>query len=248
MKALKPNAILRVFKRPRVFLPVIHTPTLQEALSSVEVAIEAGADGVILINQGMTVKAIMGDLLPRLPLLAGYPGMWTGLNALSYTPEEAVGLAALYGIDGVWSDDAGVDHRTADERYAAGSTFLETRNRHNWGGLYFGGTAFKTQTEVELADLAETARAAMGFVDVVTTSGRGTGVAAQLSKVRAIREAIGNHPMALASGVTPENVHQYLPYVDAYLVATGIGSDFGVLDPERTRALAEAIHGWAPGP
>ena len=49
---------------------------------------------------------------------------------------------------------------------------------------------------------------------------------------------------SLASGVTPDNVGDYLPYVDAYLVATGIEEEFGVLDPARTKALADKVHGW----
>ena len=35
----------------------------------------------------------------------------------------------------------------------------------------------------------------------------------------------------------------HLPYVEAYLVATGIEEQFGVLDPVRTNDLAEQIHG-----
>lgn len=55
-------------------------------------------------------------------------------------------------------------------------------------------------------------------------------------------------PIALASGVTPENVDAYLPFVDAYLVATGISLDFEHLDASRTRALVERVHdGPEPG-
>ena len=51
--------------------------------------------------------------------------------------------------------------------------------------------------------------------------------------------------LALASGVTADNVGAYLPYVDAYLVGTGIERALGVLDPLAVRALADAIHAWA---
>ena len=81
-------------------------------------------------------------------------------------------------------------------------------------------------------------------MEVVCTSGRRTGVAADVPKVRIMREAIPDVPLALASGVTPENVDGFLPYVEAYLVATGIEERFGVLDPARTKALADKIHGF----
>jgi hypothetical protein len=46
--------------------------------------------------------------------------------------------------------------------------------------------------------------------------------------------------------VTPENVYGLLPYVSAYLVATGIetGLYSGVLIPSRTKILSDKIHRW----
>jgi hypothetical protein len=53
----------------------------------------------------------------------------------------------------------------------------------------------------------------------------------------------------LASGVSPENVSGFLPYVDAYLVASEIETEkySGILVPERTRSLADRIHEWNAG-
>lgn len=58
-----------------------------------------------------------------------------------------------------------------------------------------------------------------------------------------MREAVDEHRLAVASGVTPENVQDYLPYVDDFLVATGISKNFHTLDPEKARELAGIIHG-----
>jgi predicted TIM-barrel enzyme len=88
--------------------------------------------------------------------------------------------------------------------------------------------------------------AAAQGVHVVTTSGPATGSPALVSKVQVMRAALGDHALALASGITPENVRIYLPYVDAYLVASGIERSFGEFDPARLRALAELIHGHQP--
>ena len=61
-----------------------------------------------------------------------------------------------------------------------------------------------------------------------------------------MRSGAGTHPLALASGVSPENVDGFLPYVDAYLVASEIETAkySGILVPERTKLLAKKIHGW----
>jgi hypothetical protein len=227
----------------RALLPVLHLPFGPTGLfQSVEVARAAGCDGVFLINQGMSTD----ELLAQLPLVKEeHPDLWLGVNLLGYDPAEIVRMPEAVLLDGLWSDDAGVD--AMDERAAAAERqrWLTAREETGWKGLYFGGTAFKTQAPVPPSMLGEVGRRAATFVDVVTTSGPGTGRAASLDKVRQLREALGDHPLALASGVTPENVPEMLPYVDAYLVATGIESQFGRLDPARTRALADLIHGGA---
>src|SRR5438477_29238 len=83
--------------------------------------------------------------------------------------------------------------------------------------------------------LAAAARAAAASMDVVTTSGPGTGQAAAPDKLRRMKEALGVTPLAIASGVTPENVGGYLPWVDCFLVATGISRTFEEFDPGRVR-------------
>ncbi|MEM6422211.1 MAG: adenine phosphoribosyltransferase, partial [Pseudomonadota bacterium] len=74
--------------------------------------------------------------------------------------------------------------------------------------------------------------------DVVTTSGVATGQEAALDKIAAFREGAGDRPLALASGVTPENAAQYRA-VDAFMVATGINrsGDFYTIDPAQLTAL-----------
>lgn len=120
--------------------------------------------------------------------------------------------------------------------------FNDARKILGWNGLWFAGTAFKYQKEVR--DLAQVAKLAKKFSDVITTSGDRTGNPPSVEKLRIIREAIGNHPLANASGTTPENVHLMKPYIDCFLVASGIlkPGSFTEFDPPRVRDMALAIH------
>lgn len=52
---------------------------------------------------------------------------------------------------------------------------------------------------------------------------------------------IWKHPMGLASGITAENVSSFLPYVDCFLVATGISRDFHNLDESKVKQLVDLI-------
>jgi len=116
---------------------------------------------------------------------------------------------------------------------------LESQMRHGWQGLYFGGVAFKYQRSVD--DLQMAASTARDYMSVVTTSGPGTGAAARVEKIRTMKLGLRDYPLAIASGITPDNVGDYLPYSDCYLVATGISRSFEDLDPLLTRRLVEIV-------
>jgi len=232
----------RSFKMPGpVVLPVIHVRDSEQTAGNVQIAIEEGAQGVFLINHDFGHE----DLLPVIAdIRSRYPGLWLGVNFLAVTGAKAFPVLAALArdgspIDAYWGDDARIDERggaqvEADEIAAA-------RGACGWQGLYFGGTAFKKQREVAPADYEAAARAACGYMDAVTTSGVATGHSADLSKIEAFRAGIGDHALALASGVTAENAADYAPLVDAFLVATGINleGDFYNIDRARLARLVK---------
>ena len=237
------NALERVFGRTKVVLPVIHPITESIALSSIATAVECGADGIFLIDQGMSVT----DLLCFIPKVHSlFPDLWIGVNFLGRYLNDTFYLVRNMPVKGIWSDNAQVNEHL--EQQVAPEDFRRVRLEAQWPGLYFGGVAFKYQRPVADEDLPIAADKARPFMDVITTSGDGTGISAPVNKVRAMRLGCGAHPMGLASGVDPENVLDFLPYVDAFLVATGIETAkySGILVPEKTKSLVEAVHNWAP--
>ena len=44
--------------------------------------------------------------------------------------------------------------------------------------------------------------------------------------------------LAIASGISSENIGQFLPFIDLYLVSTSISINFHELDESKVRALA----------
>jgi predicted TIM-barrel enzyme len=129
-----------------------------------------------------------------------------------------------------------------DERKAVQSEaeeIADVRAASGWSGMYFGGTAFKQQRPVEPSEYERSAEIALPFMDVVTTSGPATGREADGRKIEDFRRGLGDAPLALASGITPENAERYGRDVDCFLVATGIAppGDFYSIDPARLDAL-----------
>jgi len=215
-------------------LPVIHVTDEAQALEQALIATAAGADGIWLINHEIEAPELWRVFEA---VRQNDPGFWIGLNFLDLHPIEAMHRMTEL-VDGLWVDDGGIRVHGPTAQAEAVWRLKESKG---WEGQLFGGVAFKGQPAVR--DAAEAAKAAVPIMDVVTTSGTSTGVAAAVDKISWMKAALGDSPLAIASGITPENVLEYVAYVDYFLVATGISRDFHHLDPEKTAALATILHG-----
>lgn len=229
----------KLFKSPGpVVLPVIHVLDTARTLENVRVLAGEGAAGCFLINHDFGIE-------PFEPIICGvreaFPALWMGVNFLAVTGRDAfpvLGRLEQYGcmVDGYWADDARISERAQSQHEA--DVIDATRASSGWSGLYFGGTAFKKQREVDPSDYQQAAQNACAHMDVITTSGVATGKEADLSKIEAFRAGIGERPLALASGITPDNAPAYAD-VDCFMVATGINHDgnFYDIDPARLKRL-----------
>lgn len=219
--------------------PVIHVLDAAQALRNLDIVDAAGCPGVFLINHDFAME-------PFLPILrqirAARPDLWLGVNFLDQPGSVAFPILGQMARDGLhiqayWADDARIDERS--DRQTQAQDIRRARSDSGWNGLYLGGVAFKKQRPVPDNRLTEAARLALPFVDVITTSGIATGHEADLAKIETFRAAVGDAPLALASGITPENAGRYCGLVNLFLVATGINypGDFYNIDPDRLDAL-----------
>lgn len=226
----------KVFRRRHAILPVIHVKDEEQALRNADIARRAGCDGVFLINHTISHEILLSV---HHAVVREHSEWWVGVNCLGLVPEDVFQIISS-DVAGVWAGCALI-REDQDEQPAAVNTRAKQVDS-GWRGLYFGGVAFKYQRQVRDYGLA--ARRAMPYMDVVTTSGSGTGEAASVSKIAEMKKALGAFPLAIASGITPENVVDYLPVADCFLVATGIAKSFSDLDPRRVRALMEVVRGY----
>lgn len=232
----------KLFKSPGpVVTPVVHVLDTSQAMRAVETVVRAGAAGVFLINHDFEEER----LLPIIQeVRAEMPSLWLGVNFLAVTGREAFPmLGALENdgcmVDAYWADNARMDEREAVQREA--DDIADIRAASGWSGMYFGGTAFKAQRPVAPSQYQRSAEIALPYMDVVTTSGPATGLEADETKIDDFRRGIGDAPLALASGITPENAARYGREVDCFLVATGIAppGDFYSIDLARLNALLD---------
>ena len=227
--------------------PVVHIKDPDTARGQGALCLSHGADGVYLIDHSGRVDTIWETLRK---LRADCPGSFVGVNLLGHSTDKVYELigdtfegegAALL-PDAVWADN--VENNLEDP-----TAFLQRKNREERlkNILLLGGISFKytmTFSEDPAAAAAEVARL-RDAVDVVTTSGAGTGTAPTVEKLRAVKEAAGDKPVAVASGISAGNIRGYAGFVDQILVATSIETSpySGIFDEQKLKELIKKAHG-----
>jgi predicted TIM-barrel enzyme len=140
----------------------------------------------------------------------------------------------------MWSDNAGL-REAGDDKDAVFLKNMRTRTLTGKSLQYFGGVEFKYQRQPKEKDLEWVYERAKELVDVITTSGPGTGKEIGIEKLKRIRDAVGNHPIAVASGVNESNKRAIEKYADYLLVASSITDPATELIlPEKLKRLIHA--------
>ena len=82
-----------------------------------------------------------------------------------------------------------------------------------------------------------------GLADALIVSGTGTGLAADRSDLEAVRAVCPSAKVLLGSGVRLDNLGDYLPLADGFIVGSSLKRDgrlYGPVDVKRVAALAKA--------
>lgn len=209
-------------------LPVIHYESDEQAVRNAEVAFEAGCAGIFLIHMdaGDDKNALLAPIARFIK--RRWPDKLVGINYLGKDPADAVCANIQDGLDMTWTD-AQLTHSKASPWDSAER--VRAAQAENPKHLVFAGVAFKHQRHEPQPEQAAVRAHEFGFVP--TTSGSATGVAAEVGKIESMRRALGDAPLAIASGVTPENAREFAPHLSHVLVATGVSESFYEFDFEK---------------
>lgn len=207
--------------------PVIHYLDRATALEEVNVARNCGAHGVFLISHRGNDAELVAVSAEAKRL---HPDFRIGINLLSESPLHACNKADDHRLDMVWADDMGIDS-------GGGNAMAESLSRFARAFpsiQLFASVAFKYRPHEPNPPLAASIAQRLGFIP--TTSGSATGSAPDVRKIIDMSVAT-NGQLAIASGMTPENVGSYAPYLSHILVSTGVGLDEYRIDPQRLTLL-----------
>lgn len=227
----------------KVFLPVVHLyDDAEHNLASATAAFNGGADGVFLIDHNEEPGSYAKRLLYNYAQIREHhQHRWIGLNFLGYPLTEAY-TRLPRDANGLWADNAGIVERDNVIHTSTAETFKHFRSVRTCGNnvVYFGGVAFKGQRPV--TNLKAVVESAAPLVDIITTSGTSTGLPPSLEKVAQMHSFLPPEtPLALASGITPENVRQYREFADCFLVSSSLVDDNDRIIEARVREFAHML-------
>lgn len=200
-------------------IPVIHMINENQVLTNVKTCLSCGVEKVFIINHQSSSEELI-RCAKRVK--ETYPKLWVGINMLDKFIEDAI--LYEFGFDGLWCDQ---------------SIKLEDYRHRKFEGMLFTGLAFKYQPQPKDIELA--CKESILTSDVSTTSGPGTGRAANIAKILELREHLGDHPMAIASGVSVDNVDLYKGIVNYLLVASSITSASEVIYKDKLLELQSML-------
>lgn len=216
-----------------VVFPVIHYTSDDVSMRNAEIVIGESCPGLFLIEMSGR-DHLLPDIAKRIK--ERWPHLAIGLNNLSKDAYWSLDTNIDLGLDMTWVDNCGVLGGEDAERGDSGHTLVaEIEDRMVPSHSFFAAVAFKYQ---KLAPKPlDSARRVADLGWIVTTSGDATGSAPAVDKITSMKRAIGDRPLAVASGITPDNIRSFGGCIDYALVATGIGADFWNIDAQKLRSL-----------
>lgn len=231
-------------------LPVIHLQSNEQAVEAAGVASDEGVGGVFIIDHKPSTKCNTDILLGAAKAVReSFPQLWVGVNCLEKDSVEAL---KTFGkepwIQGIWNDNAlrwasfaRVDMNGLNALHTYGELINEQRELENASTVFFGGLAMKGPGYIEDPFAAAAyVEYAQRYVDVVTTSGPGTGHPSPMERLRQIKAAVEEGgKIAVASGVDAANLAGHLEFADYVLLASSIEREqwSGIISREKLRRV-----------
>ena len=270
--APKPHAIEAIFGRRRVVIGVVHLPplpgaphdlgrpmaeTMAAALADARAYAAGGVDGLIVENHGDIPFAKPQDLGPEtaaaMAVIADAVRRETrlpiGINVLANAPMQALAVAKAAGALFIRVNQF-ANAYVANEGFMEGRAGEAMRYRariHAREVRVFADVHVKHGAHAITADrsLAELARDVEFFdADVAIATGQRTGDSASMEELCAI--AAGTTlPVAVGSGVTPDNVGEILGVANAVIVASWLKRDgvwWNPVDPDRLATFMDVVN------
>lgn len=207
---------------PQVFLMIAYYPLqpLDRVTQAAEEAVRRKCAGLFLLS---TVDA--GDeavINAALYAKRNYKSLKIGINLLGKSAFEAVNISLDSGLDATWSTHPVINPEIGIEAINI-AALLKHHPNHN----FFTSVDAMRKTALDPATAARRA-VDLGFIPVA--NGQDTEAPPPAENIQAISQGIHGRRLAIAAGLTPNNIRLYSKYITYAIVGPGISEDGAVSD------------------
>lgn len=234
---------LSLFQNKKPIMAMLHMKhnreksALDRAKLELKQYLENGVDAVIVEDYFGSER----DCILMLEYLQkNCPDVIYGVNLLSADPDKVFQVAQKYGAKFVQIDSVS-GHLPPD----FDTEFEEMLQKARIPGIYLiGGVRFKYQPIHSGRSLKEDLEIGMKRCDAIAVTGSATGEITDIEKIRQFRSIIGDFPLVVAAGLTPNVVQEQLSVGDAGIVGSWLKKghvDKGDVNPEYVREFMKAV-------
>lgn len=210
------------------FIPVIHiTDDLNDLETNLKIIQDNNIKDIMLISHGYLNYLELIELGTKLK--SEYNNLNIGYNFLDLNSINVFNylLKNKIKVDYIWIDNSYVG---LNNNYALKikEQWLEYKE-FNSNVKYFGGVAFKYLPQPKYIEKA--IEESKKMMDIITTTGNGTGIEISKEKINLFDKIINKEsPLAIASGVSIENIDYLFHYVNYFLVSSSISKSDSLFD------------------
>lgn len=210
---------------------------VKRALEELTLFEEEGVDGAIIENYHGSVEDVIATIQET---SKRKQNVVVGVNVLPNEFHQSLPLAQRYGADFVQLDQVAGTYRFGRldlEHYK------KVKSQHP-EIIVLGGVWPKYYHPVEGSNLEADLTTGMQRAEAIVVTGAGTGKETPFDKIKRFREIIGEHPLVVGAGLTPENAYEQLCISNGAIVGTSLKTDdntYNPMDRQRIRDFMSVV-------
>ena len=197
---------------------------LKRALEELALFEEEGVDGAIIENYHGSVEDVIATLQET---HKRKPNVVIGVNVLPNEFYRSLPLAKKYGADFVQLDQVAGTYQSGQLDF---EQYKQVKSQYP-EIIVLGGVWPKYYHPIEGSNLEKDLRTGMQRAEAIVVTGAGTGKETPFDKIKRFKEVIGEHPLVVGAGLTPENAYDQLCISNGAIVGTSLKIDDNTQNP-----------------
>lgn len=207
------------------------------ALEELAIFEEEGIDGAIVENYHGSVQDVIETLQETHKRELG---VVIGVNILPNDFYQSLPLAQKYGANFIQLDHVAGIYHSGELNF---ESYRAVKNKHP-DIIVLGGVWPKYYRPIEGSDLEKDLKTGIKRAEAIVVTGAGTGKETPLSKIKRFGEIIGDHPLIIGAGLTPDNAYEQLCLSNGAIVGTSLkmnDNTHNLIDRRRVRDFMSVV-------